>query len=528
MTLAPDIIRAARKVLARTDPAYFIEYVFGYKLAPHHRQMLEFAYERVKNRENGVILGPRGSAKTTIITTGLSAFLIATRPDIRIGIFSQKSEKAEAMSAAIMSIVSASPAFIELFGNLRGEGKWTATEWVRKGSPYLFSKDRTVVAGGANQSSSIVSKRCDVIILDDVLDENNTSTLEQREKIESWFWRTVKPAQAAEGGSIIVVGTRWAAGDLYEKLIEENHWSNVVIRAIITDPETGEERSYWPEVWPLERLYKERADIGWANFSCAYLNDIVGEGSIIKAEWFKDRFTQLPSDRSYVFNIGIDLASSTRERADWTAGVLVAVDNQHEHWVLHADRIKTETEHRAFVERLWQWGRINGYPVSKIIIESNQHQAVFVQDMIRETSLPVVPRRTDVDKRTRVRAAAARYSMGRIHHHRSLEGGDLEAELLSFPQGHDDLIDALCLALDLWDIGGSFEVIGEAIAPPGEPMRAPDAIMFADGPRTLPEYLAELMVGLPTETMTFEEALAATNKKMLSDYVRAALSREVL
>lgn len=517
-----DLVRLAKKTLARVDPHHFIEYVFGYRLAPHHRRMVEFAMDLFEKRQSGVILGPRGSAKTTIITTGLTAFLIGLKPDIRIAILSQKYEKAEAMSAALMSIVSSSPEFIECFGNLRGSGKWTAGEWLRKGSPYLMSKDRTVVAGGANQSSSVVSKRFDLIILDDVLDETNTATLEQREKMEAWFWKTVKPAQAAEGGSILVVGTRWCQGDLYEKLITENHWPHLVIRAIERDPMTGEERSYWPEVWPLERLYRERDDIGWANFSCAYLNDVIGEGSIFRAEWLKYRFDELPRDRTYVFNIGIDLASSTRERADYTAGVLVAVDNENEHWVLHHDQIKTDAAHRGFITGMWDWARANGYPVSKIIIESNQHQAAFVQDMIRETTLPVIGQRTDTDKLTRARAAAARYAMGRVHHHRSLEGRDLEEQLLAFPRGHDDLVDALVLALDLWERGGSFAVLGEQIAPPA-PAPVGTYRVFADGARLLPEYLVELLADIETDHLTYEEAIARANQSMVGRYITAAM-----
>lgn len=518
-----DIVRAAKRTLAKIDPAHYIEYVFGYRLAPHHRQMLSFAQNLVETRQSGVILGPRGSAKTTIITTGFVSYLIATRPDIRVAILSQKYEKAEAMSAAIQTIISQSPEFIECFGNLRGSAKWTAGEWLRKGSPHAASKDRTLVAGGAMQSSSVVSKRFDVIVLDDVLDETNTATLEQREKMENWFWKTVKPAQAAEGASIIVVGTRWCQGDLYEKLITENHWPHLVIRAIEKDPMTGEDRSYWPDVWPLERLYRERDDIGWANFSCAYLNDVVGEGSMFRHEWFEKHFTELPQDRTYVFNIGIDLASSTRERADYTAGVVVAVDNEREHWVLHHDQIKTDAAHRSFVVSLWEWARANGYPVSKIIIESNQHQAAFVQDMIRETNLPVVGQRTDVDKLTRARAAAARYAMGRIHHHRSLEGRDLEEQLLAFPKGHDDLVDALVLALDLWDHQGAFAILGEPRQYESAAPLGPDEIRFRDGARVVPDYLVPLLVGVQTEDLTYDEAIAEANRRMMQSYIRSAI-----
>jgi hypothetical protein len=39
--------------------------------------------------------------------------------------------------------------------------------------------------------------------------------------------------------------------------------------------------------------------------------------------------------------------------------------------------------------------------------------------------------------------------------------------------------------------------------------------VFRDGPRDLPEYLAELMNGIETEDFTYDEAIALVNQSML-------------
>jgi hypothetical protein len=114
--------------------------------------MIDFALDIIDNKKSGVILAPRGSGKTTIVNTGLLSWLVATRPDIRIGLFSQKAEKAEDMSSAIMGIISESDEFREVFGNLRGS-KWRANGWLRRDSPHIMTKDRTMITGGADQSS---------------------------------------------------------------------------------------------------------------------------------------------------------------------------------------------------------------------------------------------------------------------------------------------------------------------------------------------------------------------------------------
>ena len=138
--------------LAKTDFYAFQEYVFGYKPAPHIRQMVEFVEERIARGENGVVLAPRGSTKTTSLTTGWLAHKVAQNTDIRIGLFSQKDKKAEAMSNAIRWTIGENESFREVFGNLRGESKWSDAEWLRKGSRWTTSKDRTMVTGGVNNS----------------------------------------------------------------------------------------------------------------------------------------------------------------------------------------------------------------------------------------------------------------------------------------------------------------------------------------------------------------------------------------
>jgi phage terminase large subunit-like protein len=44
---------------------------------------------------------------------------------------------------------------------------------------------------------------------------------------------------------------------------------------------------------------------------------------------------------------------------------------------------------------------------------------------------------------------SARYEGHKVYHHRSLQNSAFEVELLSFPKGHDDQVDALGYAMDL-------------------------------------------------------------------------------
>ena len=882
----PDLrktLRMFQRSLAKSDPATFIEYVTGKEPAAHHREILDFAQWVIKNKERGVILAPRGAAKTTEVTEGVLPWLIATDPSIRIGLFSQKAEKAEAMSAAIMGMIDHSDEFREIFGDLHGTGKWTASEWLVKGSPHYKTKDRTMIASGAMQSSSAVSKRFDLIACDDILDENNTSTLDQREKMETWFWKSLIPTQAAEKAAVLVYGclatgtpvlmadgtwrsieqigigekvwsvdettlvagprvveavldqgvaptyrivtrtstveataqhpflawsegpygrktrgggpvwkradeiksgdylvevkqsdgavqfdwmdeefcwllgflfgdgwltrhdviccaigsdevmnirveaalsswfptvsfhrtpfgyirgdnatvvgalrdlgfngtaktkrlpswlfrspasfkvaflrglcdadgsstgssgmteaealelanggliedvrrlaltcgvrpggvtsrnrpnkaphatslvaatayrvhlnfakarekelgdgrsrhttlgdsrlgmnwrlakvrsvvltseqrvwdltvegthtfvadglavhnTRWVEDDLYQRLIEHNKWPSLVIPAIRRDEATGEEVSYWPEIWPLDRLYAERDDVGWDNFACSYLNDISGlrDGTIFQRQWWKDRyFDDLPEGRTYEFTIGVDLATSLRERADYTAAVLTAKDDRNEHFVLHHDRIRTDSGHGAFLRRMFTYATSRGWPVSRIVMENNQAQEGLVALIMRdEPDLPIVGRRTDTDKVSRARVAASRYESHRVRHHESLKGRELETEMLGFPKGHDDLVDALGLSMDLTAASGSIVGVSAPSGASGSLRGAlPPAwtsLSFLDGERSLPPHLASMFTGIETSRFTYDAAMTQVNAARVNDYIRNA------
>ena len=95
--------------------------------------------------------------------------------------------------------------------------------------------------------------------------------------------------------------------------------------------------------------------MGSAMFACSYLNDISGlmAGNIFRREWFENNyFTELPNNPAgYHWTMGVDLASSEKERADYTARVVVAKDDDSNCYVFAVARAKIETGHRGFVHR---------------------------------------------------------------------------------------------------------------------------------------------------------------------------------
>jgi predicted phage terminase large subunit-like protein len=440
--------------LAPTDVYAYGEYVFGYEAFPHHRAMVDFIDECIDQRQNGVVLMPRGSAKTTWGNTIKNTHTVSRHKDIRIGLISNTAKQSNDFSRAIRYTLEANTQQHELFGNLKSSQKWTDVEWLRADSRWAGSKDVTLYSAGAG--GAIISKRFDVILCDDILDEENTATPEAREKVENWFWKTLRPC-LVPGGIIIILGTRWAEDDLYQHLIDTPEkggrgWRHLIVRAIQTDAD-GNEFSYWPEYWPLSKLHEERLGMGSALFACAYQNDISGlmTGNVFLKRNYQ-HFSTLPEGRSFTIRMGVDLASSERERADFTARAITAEDNENgDFYVLAVYRDKRETHHAEFINDGFM-----AYPqMGLVICENNQFQSTLIQEVMRDyPRIPIEGRKSDTDKVTRARAVAAKYEAHKVFHHSSLEGSDFEREQLSFPKGHDDMIDALGFSMDLG--GGGF------------------------------------------------------------------------
>lgn len=419
--------------------------------------MLEQVLESIYRRENSLLLEPRGAAKTTWANTTLIAWLVSMYPNLRVGLISNTAKQALDFSRAIRWTIEANPRYHEIFGHNQSPTKWTDMEWLHKDSDKHGTKDVTLYAAGAG--GAIISKRFDIIICDDILDEENTATPEAREKVDKWFWQTLFPCLAPDG-VVIVIGTRWAEEDFYEVLETPvsrggKGWRSHVRSAVLTN-EDGEDYSYWPEYWPMERLDEVREDLGTAMFMCAYMNDIRGlmEGNIFKSsDWRSEDFyfQQIPEDRRLITRMGVDLASSERERADFTARAVVSADQFGDYWIQSVYRDKRESGHAEFIRDGWE-----AYPRMGLVrVENQQFQSVLIQEVMEDYPwIPIEGIRSDVDKVTRARAVAAKYEAHKVHHHISLKGGDYEMELLGFPKGHDDQIDAVGFAMDLGGGGG--------------------------------------------------------------------------
>jgi hypothetical protein len=97
------------------------------------------------------------------------------------------------------------------------EANWTNESIIIDRSD-LKLKDPTI--NGVGLFGSILSRRADIIIVDDLVDQQNSETEEQRRKIKDWVYTTLMPV-LVPGGRFIYLGNTWHMDDLMSNLLQD-------------------------------------------------------------------------------------------------------------------------------------------------------------------------------------------------------------------------------------------------------------------------------------------------------------------
>jgi hypothetical protein len=464
--------RSVLQGLAATDDIAFAEYVSGLRYPAHLRSLVRFGAEH-RPGASGALL-PRGHAKTTAMNHLVARLIGERRGRVKVIIATGTDPAAVKRSLAIRRIVE-SAEFAQVFpwaaAGVAG-ATWSETAWTVRGAEAYVDKDATLRAGSL--LSLKPGPRADVLVCDDLVGPDESTNPTQRAKALDRYLAVIEPMLTPDAW-VLVVGTRWHEEDLYSSLIDRGvpFYSRPAI-----GPDGG---ALWPEYWPLDRLLAKRLAMGSALFDLQYQNDPTGMGgNIFKRDWFRDVDTLPPGLR----RAGMDLASSEKERSDYTAVVEWWEDAERNLYCIGAYAARLDQGHRRWLTGLNDDGTIPptdearlmsgprflwpvkllppgpaiagchpdlSRPLTALKIEATTFQSTFVQEVLSKTWLPAGPAHPDRDKVTRARTLAARMEAGKVFFLRGAPGIEmLKSQLTAFPNGeHDDLVDAAVYGADL-------------------------------------------------------------------------------
>ena len=458
---------------ARDDFGYFCDYVADKPPAYHHK---EWNRNFITNEDSSCLikiagpnvdlLAPRGSAKSTVLGL-LTAWAIGIHTQaglpLQILYLSYTVDIARSKSATIKRIIE-SKRYQEVFPKVRLLKNVTSNEYWSidhkfAGIDTTGEEQFTLCAAGLK--GSVTSKRSHLVMIDDAIKSAADIANPDIRKTMQENWNAVIAPTMFEGGRAICLGTRFRHDDIHATTFnEQNNWTQIVLSAIQNDPVTGEEKSYWPEMWSLEYL-KEKKRQSPIAFSFQYMNKVVRQNElslapelIVKAE-ISTEFDTL--------GVGVDLSAGVREKNDYTVMVLGGRIEDRIH-IIDYRRIRVMGNLEkldAMKELLNDWSIIGidqsglYYPTHStcdIWSEAVQYQASLEADFkricLQNESLynliwhPVKGFRGD--KLARFRGIMGMFEDRKIIFNRYRNFTNMFEELTNFGvSGHDDCVDAL-------------------------------------------------------------------------------------
>lgn len=337
-----DLIYLVSKVLGSDNPA---QNVWG---AIH--QKIADALSTLKNE--CLILIPRGHLKSTLVTQGWVIQQLLINPQLRVLIGSAEKKNAENFLAAIEDQICFNEKFKAIFGDIVLRDGTRAVDLTKetftRTGHFMGHKEASVTIASVGMDKT--SQHYDLIILDDIVNDKNTNSPDLRKKTSDFYKSCVDLLEP--NGRIVLIGTRWHFGDLYNSFLDAHrkgkHTFDFVInesalinpnytrsqfKAMMKDDKTT---TLFPEKFGLKEIIKiylkKRDDQA---FSCQQMNHpMSAEGSPFKMEDIQFVDT-LPS--SVTTYICVDPAGGgTSDDADDFAIVVVGMDVNKDVYLIDA------------------------------------------------------------------------------------------------------------------------------------------------------------------------------------------------
>lgn len=415
---------------------------------------------------------PRGEAKTTFVDVFFSLWCVVTGRKRYILLVADAFEQAASFLEAIKVELESNPRLMADFPGQCGEGRvWNVGTIITASNV----KIQAFGAGKRMRGLRHGPHRPDLVLLDDLENDENVRSPEQRDKLENWLMRTVLSLGPADDSmDVIYIGTILHYDSVLARTLKKPQWHGRTFRAVekmpddlalwdiwerfYKTPSVGPEKARafyeqhrqrmdagavvsWPDFRPLYTLMCKRAE-DRAAFDSEQQNDpLVGDAApFAEAMQF---WSELPPGLIFFGACDPSLGKAGAGR-DPSALLVGGLERERMRLYVVAADIKKRHPDRIIqdliaLQRQWHcvlWA-----------VEAVQFQEFFAEVLVREAArqglpLPVSPVKNCTDKNLRIESLHPYFCQGRI-----LLRPDQRAlvdQLRHFPLAdHDDGPDAL-------------------------------------------------------------------------------------
>lgn len=462
----------------KTDLFYLCREILNYqKMEPHtHQELCNYTTSILPNppelphdpnfdptKNLLLLLMPRGTFKSSVVTIGFSLQMFLNEPNVRILIDSETFSKSKAFLREIMEHLTGNEKYREVFKAIHGmypfdkkssAKLWTDSELILpcRTAP---KKEPSISCAGIDVTKN--GMHYDLIICDDLHSEKNVTNKEQIQQVIDHY--KLAFSLLDPGRPMIVIGTRWDYSDLYQHILDFELEDFNILKKSAYNPDGS---LFFPEVLNEKELDKIRRRQGIGIFSKQYLNEPVSDEN---ATFKRDQIIRKPlaeiEGRPINWYLSVDPSyfdpRGTSSYGDFASLVLAGMDFQKDLYVRHIVRKKlTYSELINEIFEIYTNQKFSDIKNMKIILEvigtKSLSYELANEQKRRNTWLPVQEIRSrPQSKEERIRGLAPFYEYGHIFHVKECpQLEELEYELLHFPSArHDDIIDALATVLEI-------------------------------------------------------------------------------
>lgn len=421
----------------------------GYQASWHHR-LIAKELEAVERGDIDrlMILMPPRHGKSEEASIRFPAWFLGRNPDRRVISCSYNAALSADFGRKARNLVD-SPIYRAIFPEIKlSADSKAALSW-----DIMGSDDGGYI--GAGVGGPITGRGGDILIIDDpIKNAEDADSITYREKIWEWYTSTAY-TRLEKGGAIILILTHWHDDDLAGRLRKAekdggDKWHILSLPAIAEEDDEyrKEGEALWPGRFDLDALERIKVAVGSRFWTALYQQrpDIKG-GAIFKREWWRF-YRELPEYEHRVHSW--DTGFKKGEEND--PSVCLTMNKCEDgYYISNVFRERLE-----FPElRRQALARYDAESPDEVLIEDKASGQSLIQELQRDSALPIIPYKVDRDKVARANAASPMVEAGKVFLPESAPWvDDFITECAQFPVGtHDDQVDAMTQAIDRMKVG---------------------------------------------------------------------------
>jgi hypothetical protein len=437
----------------------FMDYVGmmwpGFVHGRHHALMAKKFEDVASGKIKRVIINmPPRHTKSEFASYLLPSWYLGKFPKKKVIQCSNTAELAVGFGRKVRNLVG-SETYAKVFPGVhlrqdsKAAGRWATNE----GGEYF-----AIGVGG-----TVTGKGADLLVIDDPHSEQEAAAAAHNADVyqKVYEWYTSGPRQRLQpGGTIVIVMTRWADGDLTGRVLKDSlerekgeQWDLIELPAILPSG-----KPLWPEFWSLDELEALKEELPASKWNAQYQQKPTGEeGALVKREWWKVWERDRPPACEFLIQ-SWDTAFTKNERSDYSActtwGVFYMNEDPNDVNVILLDAFQERMEFpelKAKAQELY-----HEWEPDAFIVEAKAAGSPLIFEL-RRMGISVsefTPTRGN-DKFVRLNSVTDLFKSGKVWAPDKRWAYEVIEQMASFPNSsHDDLVDSSTQALIRFRQGG--------------------------------------------------------------------------